>query len=661
MSEVLPCALLLIEPDVDEAARVTQVLSQSRRVNFTVLRAASMAEGLALIERSSPDIVFLTLRNQRKGGLADLEMLTAIDPTLPVVGLASPGEPNLAQDAIASGAQDVLKKDTLNPSMLERVVRYALERQRSAARLLSAVDHLHARERDLRAMNSRLEAILAAVPLAVVELDRHGSLRMASRLPPFVHPDTATGMRLCDAMPLEAGARLQWHLHRAVLHQSSERFEVDSVFQDGRRGTWVVDLAPAKGPGGAVEAVTACFRDVTEERQIARRLAQSDRMATVGVLAASLTQEINNPMTAVLANAQSLVEALPAVILGAKTQAPQGAEWLVELEEELPAMASDVAAGAARVQRIVADLHRFAAVTERFEVVIEPARALRAALNVARTHLPKGVTLQTSLATAPAVRVDESRLVQVIVELLSNAARVVADLPSDQQRVDVSMTAADRGVRLSVRDHGPGVTPEDRARLVASSQGPQPAPESEGIGLAMAARMVATWGGRLEVADHPDGGSVYTIVLPGARSSDTARTRRQIARQGHAATPVPPRGRVLLVDGDTARSEALRASLSSDHEVLCFTNLEDAKTALDEGIAVHAILCRGGDDPSGVADFSRWLGLHRPRLASRIAVALPADAPVETWQKLAGLGTRLVSTLDESRELREMIGKLVAA
>ena len=658
MPELGPCSVLVVEAGT---TAIRETLDACHRLRLRVQTVPTLAAALVQLEREPPGLVVLDLDRDDAQGLADLGSLLTLAPELAVVLVTADEDPELADAAVALGAQDCLVRAHLNPGMLGRVARHAIERQRLTGGLRAAVERLHRSEAHLRVAKGRLSAILGAVPLAVVQLDRSGQVLMVSRLPGFAAGGVAPGARLADHLPLESGTRLQWHLHQAVLHQAEQRIELVAPGADGRRGTWVVHLTPIIGPHGQIDSLTATFRDVTAERLLSDRVAQSDRMATVGMLAASLTTEINNPMTVVLANAQALQEALQQVAGEARASCPDGPAWLTELESDIPEMADDMASGAARVQRIVADLNRYAEVTERFEVVIEPGRALRAALALAGPHLGPDLTIATQFGATPPVRVDESRFTQVIAELLTDAAQAMAGQPAAAQRIEVGLEAADGGALLTVRDHGPGVATGDLARVFEPFFTRHAAGGSTGIGLVVARQMVSAWGGQLTVDNHPDGGTVFSVHLPAARAGDAARTRRAHARQGHAATPVPPRGRVVLVGPDPARREALRKALSTDHEVVLVGDLEAARGALSGATPTAAVLIDVATAARALETFDSWLRQHAPLLRDRVVWVAPADPTPEQRRILAGRAGRIVEADAGPEAVRRAIGRLVAA
>ncbi|MEC7946675.1 MAG: ATP-binding protein [Myxococcota bacterium] len=653
-----PCRVLVVE---SSSTDIQDMLAGCRRLQLDLRVATTLAGAVAQVEASRPALVVLDLERPDARGLDDLGTLLQVQPDLAILLVTGVEDARLADEAVSRGAQDCLVRAHLNPDMLGRVARHAIERQRLTSGLRAAVERLHRSEARLREAKGRLSAILGAVPLAVLQLDRTGRVLMVSRLPGFAGDGVTPGTKLTDHLPLEGGARLQWHLHQAVLHRTEQRIELVATGPDGRRGTWVVHLSPILSPDGEVSSLTATFRDVTAERLLADRVAQSDRMATVGILAASLTAEINNPMTAVLANVQAMQDTLAHLAAAARQDAPADAPWLDELQTDLPEMADDMAAGAERVQRIVADLHRYAEVTERFEVVIEPSRALRAAIGLARPQMGDDVAISTQLGATPPVRVDESRFTQVIAELLANAAQAMSHLPPREQRIEVGLRAANGAALLTVRDHGRGVPEADRTHIFEPFFTGRAADGAAGIGLAVARRMVTAWGGTLEVDSHPDGGALFSVLLPSAAPSEAARTRRAHARQGHAATPVPPRGRVVLVGADPARREQLRRALAADHEVIAVADMASAQETLSVSLRPDAVLVDVASSGRGIEDFDSWLGTHAPELLDRVAWVAPTAPTSAQRMALAGRSARVVNADAGPDALRRLIGRLLAA
>lgn len=126
----------------------------------------------------------------------------------------------------------------------------------------------------------------------------------------------------------------------------------------------------------------------------------------------------------------------------------------------------------------------------------------------------KGIDLSVDLpATAPAICGDRDRLLQVMLNLLSNAAKAA---PGQGGRVIVSLTVKPEGVIIRVADNGPGIPPEDREAVFQRFRRlgqPGARPQGTGLGLSISRRIVQRHGGRLWV-EASEGGACLAILLP---------------------------------------------------------------------------------------------------------------------------------------------------
>ncbi|HEY9265825.1 MAG TPA: response regulator, partial [Mycobacterium sp.] len=152
-------SLLLVEDDRGDAIIVEELIADAS-FDTRVVWAESMAEAERQIALARPDCVLLDLHLHDTDGINGLARITAQDPTLPIVVLTGLNDEHVGVSAMASGAQDYLVKGRVDPEMLRRAVRYAIERKRAE---LTAVD-LHASQ--LRAReNAMLERGLLPSPL----------------------------------------------------------------------------------------------------------------------------------------------------------------------------------------------------------------------------------------------------------------------------------------------------------------------------------------------------------------------------------------------------------------------------------------------------------------------------------------------------------------
>jgi two-component system sensor histidine kinase HydH len=229
------------------------------------------------------------------------------------------------------------------------------------------------------------------------------------------------------------------------------------------------------------------------------RLAQSEKLAALGQLAATVAHEVRNPLGVMRSAAQTLSETLPA-----EHQAAQASTFIITEIDRLANVVNSLLAFARPLQLDARPVR----VAELFE---------RAVLLVRDELEAKRVRVDRHLGTAlPAVQVDPDLLSQVLIGLLANAVEAV---PAGGA-IALDAYASDGAVQLSIADSGPGIAPDIRGRIFEPFFTTRP--RGTGLGLAIARQIVEAHGGRIEVGAASDGGARFTLTLPAARSTALA-------------------------------------------------------------------------------------------------------------------------------------------
>jgi PAS domain S-box-containing protein len=272
-----------------------------------------------------------------------------------------------------------------------------------------------------------------------------------------------------------------------------------------------MSYSPLRPQSERVEAALVITRNLTDLmlaseglRMAQANLAHANRVATMGQLTASIAHEVNQPIAAAVINAQAALRWL-------ETNPP-------DLEEVRNALG-----------RVVESGGRAGDVIRRIRAVINkaPPRRSRFDLNeavrdvIALTHseaLKHGVSVESRLATdLPSVEGDRVQLQQVILNLIMNAIEAMigaGDVPREL-RLSTETDAAG-GVRVAVRDSGPGLDPQSVARMFEAFYTTKP--EGMGMGLAICRSIVEEHGGRLWAAANEPRGAVFQLTLPAERA-----------------------------------------------------------------------------------------------------------------------------------------------
>jgi PAS domain S-box-containing protein len=401
---------------------------------------------------------------------------------------------------------------------------------------------------------------------------------------------------------------------------------------------------------GAALRALGTISDVTERNRLKASLALADRMASVGTLAAGVAHEMNNPLTYVTANlahARDLIRR-SAALRGIPAE-------VASIVEQLRGALDDALQGADRVARIVKDLKTFSRDDERRQPV-DARAALESALHLARGEIRKRARIVQDLDDVPLVDGSESRLGQVFLNLLVNAAQAIPDGAPERNEIRVSSRARQGWVEISVEDTGCGIPREVVGRIFDPFFTTKPVGTGTGLGLAICHEIVAAFGGEIGVESEMGVGSRFTVRLrpsrattPAPRTTPTPRTPQR---------PAPRRARILVVDDEALVAEAMERVLSEDHEVVAVGSGNAALQRLVEG-RFDAVICDLLMPGMSGADF--WAELHRrdPELASRMVLVTGAGLLEDARHAMGAFEGPIVEKPFTAADLRAAVGRVL--
>lgn len=245
-------------------------------------------------------------------------------------------------------------------------------------------------------------------------------------------------------------------------------------------------------------------------------LIRSERLASVGRLAAGMAHEIGNPLAAILG--------LQEVLLAGGSTDEEQRDFLLRMQKETE-----------RIHRVLRDLLDFARPDAEPASSDPRGSVAQAVADVVALVEPqkelRDVTLERDLEPdLPTVSMNDSRLVQVVLNLVLNAASAM-DKPGGRIVLRASVVDAGRRVRLVVEDDGPGIAPAIRGRLFEPFTTTKAPGEGTGLGLAVCRGLIEAAGGTISAEDAPArdgkaGGASFVVLLPAARSLEPLRPSR---------------------------------------------------------------------------------------------------------------------------------------
>lgn len=255
-----------------------------------------------------------------------------------------------------------------------------------------------------------------------------------------------------------------------------------------------VNTAPILDAAGEVDGVVAIGQDLTLVRSLQAAAEHAERLAGIGRLVAGVVHELNNPLTAVNMYSDVLVEKLQST-----GHDPADVEKLRAIKES-----------GLRIQRLARDLVSYARPAGAHTEPVELGSVLEEAARLAKPALKdRGAVLERAFEEVPPVEASRPALVQVFVNLVTNAAQ--ASPPGG--RVTLRLGSAPGEVRVVVEDEGPGMEPEVARRAFEPFFTTRPG-VGIGLGLPIVQGIVERHGGRVRLEPGPGGGTHVTVTLP---------------------------------------------------------------------------------------------------------------------------------------------------
>ncbi|WP_224364977.1 two-component system sensor histidine kinase NtrB [Hyalangium versicolor] len=283
--------------------------------------------------------------------------------------------------------------------------------------------------------------------------------------------------------------------------------EIHWVHREGRLVLGEVVTFPLVFDGQP--ARVSIVRDITERKHLREKLQTADRMAAIGSLAAGVAHEINNPLSFMLSNVRFVRDELQALVeeVDDKTR-----ERLKEIQEAL----QETQEGGDRVSEIVRDLRTFARGDDGKRSPVNVHTVLDLCGNIARSQLRHRAQLVKRYGEVPAIYASESRLGQLFLNLIINAAQAIPE-GADAKQHEVRLTTWREGreqVVVEVKDTGVGIPPENLHRLFDPFFTTKPVGVGTGLGLSICRGIVASLGGRITVESEPGRGTSFKVFLP---------------------------------------------------------------------------------------------------------------------------------------------------
>jgi PAS domain S-box-containing protein len=329
---------------------------------------------------------------------------------------------------------------------------------------------------------------------------------------------------------------------------------------------------------GCTEYVIGAGVDVTDRKEIQVRLQISDRMASIGTLAAGVAHGINNPLAYVIAN----LDYVRSKLAGPWQDLPK------DEVREVRELVEESLEGADRVRRIVGDLRSFSRHGDDRVTAVDVTAVIERALNMAMNEIRHRARVVLYLEPVPRVLGTESKLGQVVLNLLVNAAQAIEAGNVENNSITVRTLLDKQGrPRLEIEDTGIGIPEEYLRRVFDPFFTTKPVGVGTGLGLSISHRIVSEFGGEIGIESQHQRGTLVWMSLETAPIEAPAPPKQP--------TFPPPsnrehQARILIVDDEPAILRALGRVLQG-YQVTRALSGREAITRIEHSGPYDVVFC----------------------------------------------------------------------
>jgi two-component system cell cycle sensor histidine kinase/response regulator CckA len=418
----------------------------------------------------------------------------------------------------------------------------------------------------------------------------------------------------------------------------------------------------------------ATVRDETELKELHAMLSQQDRLASMGMLAAGVAHEINNPLAYVLHNVQALAEQLPhvaaavergfALLRGARqdcevpTVVAEDAALLAPARlKEMVERTRETLDGIQRIRTISKAIGAFSRVESVEYSRVDLNYAIQCATVMALNDIKFRARFSTEFGVVPSVWASEGKLSQVFLNLLINASQAIGEGDVQHNLIQVRTWCENEYAFAEVKDTGKGIAAENLARVFEPFFTTKGIGVGSGLGLSICRNIIGEFGGDIRVESEVGVGTRFVIRLPVKKGLSDAP-------QPALCSELPElrgvRGRVLVVDDEQAIRTVVTRMLMAEHDVVAAASGEAAQSILERDQNFDVILCDlMMPDKTGM-ELHAWLLANHPALAARVVFLSGGAFTEKASAYVTSSGNLSLEKPYEPATLKRLVAELVA-
>jgi len=343
-------------------------------------------------------------------------------------------------------------------------------------------------------------------------------------------PEGLIGKTDFDFYPTEMATKF-FNDEQALLKSGRALIDCEEVAHDsitGQDRVLLTSKIPLHDEHGKLTGVVGIGFDITERKAAEERMASSDRLESIGRLAAGVAHEINTPIQYLndsvsfiregVGELLAYIDKLHAAMPQNPDNKPDGNDDVEYLREELPPALSRVADGLTRIAEIVRSMKHFSHADQREMSEVDLNAAIASTLVIARSEYKDFADLETSYGELPKITCHGGQINQVVLNLVVNAAHAIGDVVARQGgrgKISVKTSVEGGFVVAAIGDTGGGIPEGIRARIFDPFFTTKEVGKGTGQGLSIARNVIVKGhGGELDFDSEPGQGTTFYVRLP---------------------------------------------------------------------------------------------------------------------------------------------------
>jgi len=403
----------------------------------------------------------------------------------------------------------------------------------------------------------------------------------------------------------------------------------------------------------------------TEKEKLAAQLYQADKMTTVGLLAAGLAHEINNPIGYVLPNLQLLQEQIAILqeIVNMHESGTAESEIAKFKEanksdlvmEEIPQMLSDCLEGARRVSNTTKELRQFSRMDDATTEEVDLSDLLDSSLTIAANEIKYRATVIKKYSDIPNVMLNRGKMSQVFLNIIVNAGQAIEEGHVKDNWIQVKTGQKADKVFVEIANSGPAIPPDILPKIFDPFFTTKPQDQGTGLGLSISYTIVQQHKGTIEVESSAELGTFFRVWLPHVKKLEA-----QVIEASASVVDTERPGRILLVDDEQGILRYLGVSLDPPHSVVSATSGREALEVLERDQAFDVVLCDlMMPELSGMELFEKVRSEH-PQMAPRFVFMTGGAFTPRAGKFVKSIDNQILDKPLELDRLRSAIRKLMA-